>query len=134
MHARFAVPLGLLAVGAALIADAVLRGGASVALVVVVPVIYGASTEFFVGVLLLFFGFVTLPFLFGASPVGTEVEPASAAHATAPPTEVGGLMLIGPVPIFFGGWKGASRRTRVALAVLGGAVLVALIVVFVLLR
>jgi len=129
------VPVALLAAGAALIGDAVARGGASVALVVVVPVIFGASTEFLLGVLVLFFGFVTLPLALGYSFVSEEPEDgAPHSHAEAPPEEVGGLLLIGPVPLFFGRWGKVSRRTRWLAALAGAALLAVAIGAFLWLR
>ena len=101
-----------------------LRGGASLALVVVVPVIFGASTEFFLGVVVLFFGFVTLPLAFGYTFVTDEAsEGQPPSRAEAPPEEVGGLLLIGPVPIFFGRWKHVSRRIRMAAVAVGAVLL-----------
>ncbi len=134
MRGSAVFPWVLLLAGGALVADAVLRGGASVALVVVFPVFFGGSAEFFLGVVLLFFGVVTLPLAFGYSFETDTSEPSRPPHATAPPSEVGGLILVGPVPIFFGRWRGVSRRTRIAAAAAGGALLVLLVVVLLWLR
>jgi uncharacterized membrane protein len=123
------VPLVLLAAGVGLLVDAVARGGASVAVVVVVPVVFGASTEFLVGVVLLFFGLVSLPLALGyvfESSVTEELR--SSARTEVPPAEVGGLILLGPLPVFFGRWGPGSRRLRVAAAAVGGALLVVFLV------
>ncbi|MGP8071515.1 MAG: TIGR00304 family membrane protein [Thermoplasmata archaeon] len=129
MRASAIVPCLLLLAGAGLLVDAVLQGGASVALVVVVPVVFGGSVEFFLGVLLLFLGLVTLPWALGLSfDVETE-ESSTALRDRAPSAEVGGLILIGPVPIFFGRWRSVSRRTRLAVAALGGALVLLLVIV-----
>ena len=53
----------LLGVGVALIADTVLRGGATVSLVLIIPVVSGGSAEFLLGVVALVAGFLLLPFL-----------------------------------------------------------------------
>ena len=100
----------LLALGASLIVDSVLRGHANAAIVIVFPVLSGTSPEFLVGALLLFVGLLTAPLL----AIGALVEPASAdgPDSTSEPARAcGGVILIGPVPIFFGGWRRATRRT-----------------------
>ncbi len=126
------VPAGLLGAGAVLVAVAALQGGTELAIVVVVPVVYGRSLEFVAGVLLLVAGLFTLPLAFEP---GEEPEPPAPGTARpGTPGGSGGLVLIGPVPIFFGSWKGVSTRTRVIAAILGGVVLVVAILVLVLFR
>lgn len=135
MRLRGIIPGILLVAGAALVLDAIARGGASVALVVVLPVVFGASAEFFLGVALLFLGFVTLPLAFGYTFAAEESEgEAPRGHPEAPPQEVGGLLLIGPVPIFFGRWATVRRRTRVLAALAGAVLLVAAVAIFLWLR
>lgn len=128
--------MALLVAGAALIALSVSEGGARVALFVVVPVISGTSAVFLVGVLLLIVGFFSLPFSLAErweeepSPVPL---PARAPVPTSPPGGVGGFVLIGPVPIVFGTWKGVSHRVRWMLALAGAVLLTLAIVALVLL-
>ncbi len=125
MRAASLVPIGLIVVGLALVALAVADGGASLALVVVLPVLYGRSLEFVAGVLLFVAGLFALPLAFGpVAPV--EAEPEEDASPSSGGS--GGLVLIGPVPILWGSWKGVSPRTRVLLAVVGGAILAAAVV------
>lgn len=128
------VPGLLLVVGAALVVDAVVRGAASVALIAIIPVVSGSSAEFLAGVVLLLVGFLSLPLAFRppAEPGGAALLLDPRARGEAPTEEVGGLLLVGPVPIFFGGWKNVSVRTRVAVAVIGAALLVALLLAVVL--
>ncbi len=135
MRASQVLPLVLLVGGVGVIADAVARGGASVALVVVLPVIFGASAEFFLGVVLLFCGLVTLPLAFGYTLLaeGVDEGPRPAALPAAPP-EAGGLLLVGPVPIFFGRWGRVSRRARVLAAAAGTALLLVAVAIFLGLR
>ena len=128
------IPVALLVTGAGLVVDAVARGGASVALVVVFPVVFGASTEFFFGAVLLFFGFVSLPLALGFTLVHEEEGAPLPGRGEAPPAEVGGLILIGPVPLFFGRSGRVSRRARIAVAVVGAALLVGLVLLLVGLR
>lgn len=119
------LPIALIVAGLALVALAVADGGASLALVVVLPVLYGRSLEFVAGVLLFVAGLFALPLTFGSV---TPAEAGPEEDTTASSGGSGGLVLIGPVPILWGSWKGVSPRTRVLLAVLGGAILAAAVV------
>ena len=127
--------LGALIAGAALLVDATLHGRASLSLVVIVPVLSGGSAEFLLGVALLLVGVFLLPLAFwGPAENPPVVAPTEGAEAAAPEPETvgGGVVLIGPVPLFFGSWKNASRRTRLLAAIAGAAVLVLLVVGYVL--
>ncbi len=133
MRASAALPILLLAGGAALIGLALANGGAAVAIVVVLPVLYGRSLEFIAGVLLLVAGIFALPLLVasGAPPPDAEDD----ERLTVPGgtgTSGGGLVLIGPVPIFFGGWTRVSARTRWIVAAIGAVALAAAIALIVL--
>jgi uncharacterized protein (TIGR00304 family) len=116
--------------GALLVADAVLHGRASLTLVVIVPVFSGGSPEFLLGVALLVVGFFLLPLALWEPSEGEPLpsEPEG-PRETFPSTGAagGGIVLIGPVPIFFGGWKNVSRRVRLLAAVVGAALLVLLV-------
>ncbi|MCI4372633.1 MAG: DUF131 domain-containing protein [Thermoplasmata archaeon] len=131
MRERWWVPALILGIGIALIADAVVRGSASVALLAIFPVVSGNSTEFLLGVVLLLVGFLTLPFAFFSFHEMSDAPPIGAAplRGETPTGEVGGLVLIGPVPIFFGSWKSVSSRTKWAVALVGGLLLVGLVLV-----
>lgn len=113
------VPVLLLLGGGLLVTLALLRGGAQLALFVVVPVIFGGSLEFVVGVLLLVIGMFCLPM---ALEWEVDTDPVA---STAPPGSntggAGGLVLLGPVPIFLGSWSNVSRRTRLWVALFGAA-------------
>jgi uncharacterized membrane protein len=122
------VPVVLLAAGAIFVADAVLRGTASVTLFAIIPVVSGNSVEFLGGVVLLLVGFLAVPlaFLSWDPPEGAAPLAGARPHDVAPPEEMGGLLLLGPVPIFFGRWKDVSRGTKVAAALVGAVLLVVL--------
>ncbi len=99
-------PLALLTgicLGAALatLTLALLEGGAQGAFLLFVPVLYGTSTLFALGVgfLLLTFVLLFLTLSFGTSPAGRET-PGPSPGAGSP--QVGGFLLLGPVPIVFG--------------------------------
>jgi uncharacterized protein (TIGR00304 family) len=120
------VPAVLLGAGSVLVALAALQGGARLAVVVVVPVVFGSSIEFVVGVLLLLAGLFTLGLAFEPSeetdePVGGNLSRASSGS--------GGLVLIGPVPIFFGSWRNVPTRTRILVAILGAVVFAVVVLV-----
>jgi len=114
----------LLAVGGTLFVLGLLQGGTSFAIVVVVPVFFTRSWELAVGVLLLTLGLFAL--LYAVS------EPVAFAPSLPDAGGSGGgsagLLVIGPVPIFFGSWTRLSVRARWAVTILCVVVFVALIV------
>jgi len=120
------VPFVLLGAGVALIADAVIAGGATVAIVVIVPVLSGSSAEFLLGVVLLVGAFFSLPFVLATErPEASSMPTSAPTPESAPPggSTGGGLVLVGPVPIFFGSWRNVSARTRLWVALVGAVVL-----------
>ncbi len=132
MRLLLLVAFVLLAAGVALVADAVAQGGADVWLVVVVPVISGSSAEFLLGVVALVAGLLLLPFGLAERVGGERPFPPDEPGRPLPPSEgssgAGGLVLVGPVPIFFGSWRNVSARTRLWVAVAGALVLVVFLV------
>lgn len=104
----FVCGLALIAMSVILIAEAFRNGGAHLALVLVIPVIYGNSVFLAAGSLLLVLGiFMALAGL----AMGEEVQPRAvttdrALKGTAAPsrsnTTYGGFLFIGPVPVVFG--------------------------------
>ena len=121
MRAATLVPVALLGLGVALVAEAVASGGATLSLVVVFPVVSGRSPEFLLGVVALVLG-IGSAFVVGASPSpsGGAVRPSGEADALESGQE-GGFLLIGPVPILFGSFRSISRRAYWALVLLGAA-------------
>jgi uncharacterized membrane protein len=133
---RWAGPL-LLVLGALALAVAVAQGSARLFLLLVIPVVTGTGGLFLGGVVLIALGVFFLPLALlsdqpGAPEPGTSAPPPPPLAAERPATEGGGLLLIGPVPIFFGSWRrNPPIRYRWAVAV--GLVLVALAVLWFLL-
>lgn len=130
MRARSLVPVGLFVVGGALVTVAVLAGRATASLVVILPVLSGSSVEFLLGVACLIAGFLALPF---AGIGAIDPSPPPADEATEDPMstepEFGGIILIGPLPVFFGAWRDVPTRTRYAAMVAGALLLLALVVI-----
>ena len=121
------VSLAAIVVGAALIVDAVAEGRALVYLVVVIPVIAGSSDVFLLGVVLLAAGLFSLPWSLAGS-LAPVAPPAPEKVGSNAGTASGGVILIGPVPIFFGSWRNVRSRTRWILALVGAGLLALLVV------
>lgn len=130
LAARALGPAFLL-LGVALLADAVATGQARLSVVLIVPVVSGSSPTLLGGVAGLLLGIFLLPLSFGDGAEGDEpparARPIAPGGVAAPVREgaSGGLVLIGPVPIFFGSWARPSRRNY-WLAVLAGFLLLGL--------
>jgi uncharacterized protein (TIGR00304 family) len=119
--------------GVALIVLSVIDGGASVSLLVIIPIISGSSLVFLLGVVLLIAGFFSLPFALAVvDDDAAPTLPASTTPTSGTSGDVGGVVLIGPVPIVFGSWKGVSPRIRWALVLVGAVLLTFALVAFVL--
>jgi uncharacterized protein (TIGR00304 family) len=128
VKAPFLAAAALWVAAAALIVHSVLDGGATVTLVIIVPVVSGSSAEFLVGVALLIAGFVLLWFSFAYTYAEPETPPAPpSGTGSSVPGGAGGVVLIGPVPIVFGSWRGISRRARWLLALVGALVLIVVV-------
>jgi uncharacterized membrane protein len=117
---------GLIILGVVLVVAAVATGSAHLVLVVILPVfVGGASLLFLGGIAAIFVGLLLLPLAFGgAFELDRSDDPPAGGEATS---SAGGLVLLGPIPIFFGAWKSPSQRT-VWIAVAVGAALLLLAV------
>jgi uncharacterized protein (TIGR00304 family) len=116
--------------GITLVVLSVLRGDATVSLIVIIPVVTGSSATFVGGVGLIIAGFVALLFAFSA-PWSSEEAPLRPHQRGLPSGEpeggAGGFVLIGPVPIMFGSWRGISRRDRWWLGLIGATILIVVV-------
>jgi uncharacterized membrane protein len=102
-----------------------------VALVVVIPVVYGHSPVLASGIGLVVLGLVVA--MLAASTWTEERDPAGVAKGDGSGGyRTGGVLLIGPVPIVWGAGASLSRRARWALAALGGGLLAVALAVLVL--
>ncbi|MCI4326103.1 MAG: DUF131 domain-containing protein [Thermoplasmata archaeon] len=113
----------LLVLGVALVIAAVATGAARLVLVVVIPVFVGGTSPLFLGgIVALFGGLLLLPLTFGGAFEldRSESEPTEGEETP----RAGGLVLIGPVPIFFGAWKRPTQRTVWIAVAIGAALLV----------
>jgi uncharacterized membrane protein len=144
-----AVGFALFVLGFGLVALAVARGEVQFYLVAVVPVFTSGSALFGLGILSLLAGFFLL--LFGAvASVALPLEPpavpappppsgspaAPLISEGSPPTgsRGGGLVFLGPIPIFFGAWRESPPVpywVAVALGLAFAAALFVLLLVFV---
>ena len=130
----------LLVTGTGLVLAAVASGGAHLFLVLIIPVVTGGTWELGLGVLFLLLGFFTLPLVFTANVESERAQPIpptrkkSATEPSGPssasPENSGGLILIGPVPLFFGTWRHRPPIPYWVAALLGAAILGILLFVF----
>jgi uncharacterized protein (TIGR00304 family) len=126
------LPIALLAGGAVLIGDSIWSGATRVYLLVVFPVLSGATPGFLLGVVLLIAGFFLLPFLLSIEEDDLPRSRSGSIQADrAVRPSSGGVVIVGPVPIFLGGWRGASTASYVVAAAVG--VLLTAVVVLLLL-
>ncbi|MCI4324707.1 MAG: DUF131 domain-containing protein [Thermoplasmata archaeon] len=123
----------LLLLGVALVGAAVATGAAQLALVVVLPVfVGGASALFLGGVVAIFVGLLLLPLAFGMEFALEPVGSSPASDSARPKS--GGVILVGPIPFFFGSWKSPSRVSWWIAAGVGAAMIVAVLALATLLR
>lgn len=126
MWSRWIGP-ALLALGVGLVVAALATGEAHFALVLIVPVIYGGSSALLIaGVVSTLLGIFALG-LGVAEPMEVRSPKPLRTELGAPPSGAGGLVLVGPFPIFFGNWKNVSRATKYLAALAGAIALAALV-------
>lgn len=123
--------IGALVVGAFLIGGAIASGEAELALAVIFPVIYGGGPLLAAGIAALLAGFVLWFLGLAGGPAALPAVPAELPERPTVPAEArrrfGGVVFIGPVPIAFG-----SDQRAAFWALVGGAILVALLLALVL--
>lgn len=118
------VPVLLLAAGVGCFVVAVATGAAATGVFVIFPFIIGSGPLAFLAALLVAAGLLTLPWAFTPAP---EIGPSRPPPVEQRPSSSwGGVALVGPVPIFFGSWRGPSRWIYWT-AVVAGLVLLLLV-------
>ncbi len=101
------IPLILFAVGSLLVVVSVIRGEASLALLLFIPIIYGGGWMLGVGILLIIASFLSMFFL------SAKVDGVSRGES-----RYGGVVFIGPIPIVFGSdHKMANIMLYIGLAI-----------------
>lgn len=117
-------PLLIIMVGIALLAYGVASGGGGIYFILFIPVIYGSGPIPVAGGLLLILGFFLL-ITSGLERYIPEAQSrsqgndAALPHARRSNKRVGGLILIGPIPIIFG----TDTKMAFLVAVVGLAIL-----------
>jgi len=127
---RWLGPASLVA-GILTIALAVARGEANVYLVLIIPIIIGTGPLAFLGILLVFVGFLLTFLLWPWRPdMESEAQGVLPVSLEGPPParKWGGVVFLGPIPVIFGS---DPRMTRTMLLV-GVILFLALVVLTVL--
>jgi len=118
---QLAGPAVLIA-GLVTLALAVARGEASLYLIVVIPVVVGTGPLAFLGILLVFAGFILTFLLWSVGrpqSIPEPVEGPALAPAEAPPARRwGGVVFLGPIPLVFGSDPQMTRMMLVLGAIL----------------
>ncbi|HYK94016.1 MAG TPA: hypothetical protein VEY07_08270, partial [Thermoplasmata archaeon] len=112
--------------------EAIRTGGATFALVLIVPVVTGTSPWLAVGALLIVAGIGFIPWAWSSEyPPESDRRRGGSPEPTAVPStpRSGGFVLIGPLPLFFGGWKHPTRVQFWSVVALGSALLVVTLLV-----
>ena len=133
MNLRLIIPLLLFLAGVGAVSADVVAGDAEVSLFLVFPVFSGSSGLFLLGVGLIVSGiFAWFATMFHAS-IPSEAANAPSAGAggvrdnAAKKTRVGGVVLIGPIPIAYGS-DARMAFTMIVLAAFAVAVMILLLV------
>lgn len=132
MDSRLIIPLSLFLTGAVAVAIAVATGEADVSLVLIFPVFSGSSGLFLLGVGLIVLGLLSgfAMMLHGQrEPAASRVAPMGKENVHEGPEKnvrIGGVALIGPIPIAYGSDKGMALAMMV-LAIIVMAVILLLI-------
>lgn len=123
----------LLLVGVGLVVLSIVSGSARWYFFVFIPIVAGNSALLVLGAILIFLGIAFLPTAFRRGD-GEDIpgprDPNSPGTTPSGSRSSGGLLLVGPVPIFWGDWKNAPRWAYVLPSVVGGLFVVLLVLYF----
>lgn len=121
------VPLGLIAGAVACVIEALATGGAHAGFFLVFPFVTGGSGWLVAGALLGFAGIASIGLLLPDADIADRPPLGETPARSAS----GGLVVIGPVPIFWGGWRSPPGWAYWSAAAVGGALLAAFFVALV---
>ena len=123
------LPPSLLLAGITLVIASSVQGSARLFLFLIFPVFAGNSLPFLMGVVLLVIGVFSMPLTLGWQSVSKE-NSSSPPGEDGPPdpknskASWGGIILLGPIPLFVGAWKGHPPISYWVAAALGALLLV----------
>ncbi|MFP4186514.1 MAG: TIGR00304 family membrane protein [Thermoplasmata archaeon] len=109
MDVRKIIPVIVLLSGIFLVIYGVIEGDAEVALLIFIPVIYGAGIYLTGGVLMIFLSFF-LFFVFSFQQVRGRENQKVKPGRTHKESSYGGVIFIGPIPIIFGKDKSIAKK------------------------
>jgi uncharacterized protein (TIGR00304 family) len=117
--------VSLIALGVALIIASVITGESKIAIVVIIPVVYGGGILLLCGVLAIMAGIMLLFFSGSSGGAENDVEDGTgeAEDQTHSRARAGGVLLIGPVPIIFGSDKNMAL-VAAAIALIAMALII----------
>ncbi len=127
-------PLLVLFSGILFILIGVIQGDAHIALLFIIPVIYGSGLYLTIGILLIFLSFI-LFFVFSAASFKKQSDSRKDRAAyeesrSKTKSDYGGVIFIGPIPIIFGKDKSIAKKMMyVGLAI--AVILLALYLIFI---
>lgn len=121
------VPVLLFSFAVLLVGVGIATGSARLYLVLFIPVVAGSSGWLVGGIACLVLGLLTLPLLWGEETAAAPFDGGGSSQA-AETSRSGGVVLLGPVPIFFGGWKHPPARLYWLAVAVGAALFFGLLV------
>ncbi len=107
MDKRNIIPFIVLLAGISLVIFSIIEGEANIALLFIVPIIYGTGAYLAMGILLIFLSFIMFFIFLGHPRVGSrEIKRTK----TEKESSYGGVIFIGPIPIIFGKDKSIAKK------------------------
>ena len=126
MDKKNIIPVIILLAGIFLVIFSVIEGEANIALLFIVPIIYGAGVYLAIGILLIFLSFIMFFLFLGHT--GIERRKTKKGRTkTQKDSSYGGVIFIGPIPIIFGKDKSIAK-TMMYLGLLIALILAAIYV------
>jgi len=131
MDKRNIIPVFALIAGIFLVVLSIIEGQANIALLFIIPIIYGTGAYLAIGILLIFLSFIMF-FLF-IGPLKVERRETKGERTkTHKESSYGGVIFIGPIPIIFGKDKSVAKKMMylgLLIALILAAVYIAVILI-----